>query len=74
MNGNEPTSASEWQEAVDLADVLLRVDSAEQYGLILVTGTQIDVERCERILDAGKRLGYMPRPDAITRFFQGGAA
>jgi hypothetical protein len=72
MNGSEPSSAAEWQEAVDLADVLLRVDSAEQYGLI--TGPRVDVERCERILDAGKRLGYTPRPDAITRFFQSGAA
>ena len=72
MNGSEPSSAAEWQEAVDLADVLLRVDSAEQYGLI--TGPRVDVERCERILDAGKSLGYTPRPDAITRFFQSGAA
>jgi hypothetical protein len=74
MNGNEPTSAAEWQEAVDLADVLLRVDSAQQYGLILIGGMRVDIERCERVLAAGKKLGYTPRPDALTRFLQGGAA
>jgi hypothetical protein len=63
-----PRNPDEWQEAVDLAEALLAVDSAEQYGL--VTGPKVNTERCELILRSGAQLGYRPHADAIDHFIR----
>lgn len=64
-----PKRPSEWRNAVDAAHGALHLDSARQYGLVK-GGPEIDVERCELILREGKKLGYLPRPDAVENFIR----
>jgi glycine/serine hydroxymethyltransferase len=59
-----PTTAQEWQQAVDAAEAWLVMDSAKSCGLI-AGGPRIDVERCEEILGEGKRLGFYPKDRVI---------
>lgn len=61
-----PKSRAEWQEAVDAAHALLCLDAARLYGLI-TGGPTIDVDRCQRILEAGKKLNVQPSPYAVER-------
>ncbi|HEX8118244.1 MAG TPA: hypothetical protein VF521_13295, partial [Pyrinomonadaceae bacterium] len=57
----------EWQTAVDGAYALLTLDAARQYGL--VTGGQgANVERCRKILEAGRARGFVPGPERVDRF------
>jgi len=60
---HDPTTDAEWQEAVDLAELWLLVDSVRLYGLV-AGGPDVDVARCEEILRAGADRGITPRPDA----------
>jgi hypothetical protein len=53
-----PRTPAEWQDAVDWAETLLRLDNARQYGLITYDGT-IDVEHCREILDRGCARGII---------------
>lgn len=69
----DPDSPEEWQEAVDVAHVMLHIESARQYGLVR-GGPVIDVDRCEQILELGELLGYTPAEDAIERLLSTGAA
>jgi hypothetical protein len=64
VNGTDPSTAVEWQEAVDLASGMLAVEAARLYGLI-TGGPKIIVARREEILSRGAHLGYTPRPEAI---------
>lgn len=57
----EPETAEEWQEAVNVAEFYLLLDSARQYGLI-EGGPLIDIERCEELLRRGRQKGFQPRP------------
>jgi hypothetical protein len=59
-----PRTPAEWQDAVDWAATLLRVDSARQYGLITYDAT-IHVERCLEILDRGRARGTRPTEAGI---------
>jgi hypothetical protein len=34
MKARDPETADEWQEAVDIAEFWLLIDSARQYGLV----------------------------------------
>lgn len=63
---DDPQTPDECQQAVDLADVLLMIDSARHYGLV-TGGSDVDQERCAEILRAGQARGYKPRPDALKR-------
>ena len=59
----DPESDAEWQEAADSADFLLVLDSAVQYGLVLVDGTPesgADVESCQWILQEAAKRGIHP--------------
>lgn len=60
----DPRTPAEWQEAVDLALAYRSIHDAKLYGLI-TGGPQIDVARCNEILDRGRRRGVHPTPDAI---------
>lgn len=62
-----PETATEWQAAVDAAHALLVIDAARQYGLV-TGGPDIDVVRCEEILERGRKKHITPRPDAVERF------
>jgi hypothetical protein len=63
----DPQTNAEWQEAVDLASALLHLDSARAYGLV-TGGPAVNVERCEQIIETGKRQGITPAPDHVERF------
>jgi hypothetical protein len=65
----EPSTPEEWQDAVDAAHALLSFESARLYGFI-AGGPGVNVERCETILDQGRKLGYTPGPHAIEEFVQ----
>jgi hypothetical protein len=65
MNPEDPTTAAEWQEAADLADFLLCVDSARQFGLV-EGGPMAKIERCKAILKRAAKRGIHPRKDEET--------
>jgi len=59
MHPKDPTNPQEWQFAVDAAQFHLLLESARQYGLV-GGGPEIDVARCNELLDRGRELGYIP--------------
>lgn len=58
---DDPQTAEEWQEAVNLAEFLLSIDSCRQYGLI-EGGPEVNVERACDILRRGRWRGAFPLP------------
>lgn len=60
----DPTTPDEWQEAVNLAEAMLLLDSARQYGLV-TGGPEVLVDRCVQVMAAGAARGYRPRGDAV---------
>jgi hypothetical protein len=64
MAAQDPNTREAWQDAVDLADGLLAVDSARTYGLI-TGGPDVDVARCAAILRRGRARGITPRDNAV---------
>lgn len=54
-----PSTASEWQEAVDLAAGLRMIADCKMYGL-LEGGGDIDVARCDAMLARGAERGVRP--------------
>ena len=60
----DPRTPGEWQEAVDMAEFLLLMDSARQYGLI-TGGPKIRAARCAEIVRSGKAIGYRPASIAV---------
>jgi hypothetical protein len=62
----EPETTQDWQEAVDAAEGALALDSARKYGLVK-GGPEVNVSRCEAILERGKKRRVVPAPDAIER-------
>jgi hypothetical protein len=64
-----PQTDAEWRDAVNAAEFLLLVDSARQYGLIQ-TDMQIDVARCQDILDQGRAKGVHPDRRLLQRPLQ----
>lgn len=60
----DPENPEQWQEAVDLAEAMLQIDSARQYGLI-TGGPRVDAERCAELLARGAELGYRPDREAV---------
>lgn len=57
----DPNTPTGRQEAVNLAEMYLRLESARMYGLVS-GGPKVNVERCEDILGRGRKLGYVPAP------------
>lgn len=55
----DPTTAAEWQEAVDVAKTCLLIDSARGYGLI-EGGPEVNVERCLEMIQRGEAIGVTP--------------
>jgi hypothetical protein len=66
-----PETSAEWQAAVTGAYHCLQLDSARQYGLV-EGGPEINVERCEQLLEEGKRRGVLPDRSkiALLRFLR----
>jgi hypothetical protein len=69
MEVRDPLSADEWQQAVDLAEMHLRLDSARQYGLI-TGGAVVNVDRCLELLAAGRARGIAPTAAGVDRALQ----
>lgn len=67
---HEPRTRDEWQEAADAADACLAIHAALAYGLI-TGGPEIDVDRCEQLLERARAKGIRPRPDALDRQLAG---
>ena len=66
----DPQTLEEWQNAVDAADALLKLDAARMYGLV-TGGPEVDTERCwEMIHRAAEMYGIEPAEDAVERFVQ----
>jgi hypothetical protein len=62
-----PTTKGEWQSAVDLAGFFVLLDAARAYGLV-TGGPDVNVDRCQEIIEAGKKKGMTPRVDAVQPF------
>lgn len=58
-----PRSEAEWREAVTQAYNFLLLDSSRRYGLVQ-GGPEVNLERCEAILDAGRKKGIVPDTSA----------
>jgi hypothetical protein len=54
-----PKTPAEWQEAVDAAAACRAIADCKMYGLIQ-GGPEINVERCDEILERGKARGLHP--------------
>lgn len=64
---NDPTTLEEWQNAVDAADALLKLDAARIYGLVS-GGPEVDTERCWEIVHRAAEIhGLEPAEDAVER-------
>lgn len=61
QGSRDPRTPAEWQDAVNIAEFFLLIDSARQYGLI-TGGPKTDVDRCVEILREGERRGIHPLP------------
>lgn len=62
-----PTTACEWQVAVDAAHCCIAIHAAHAYGLI-TGGPSVNLARCEEILQLGAARGYSPLPDSLDQF------
>jgi hypothetical protein len=62
----DPQTKEQWQEAADLAEFYLHLDSAQRYGLV-TGGPDINFDRCEEILREARQRGIRPAPDAVER-------
>jgi hypothetical protein len=60
-----PTTPAEWQFAVDGAAGLRAIADCRMYGLI-EGGPEIDINRCDELLELGRRRGIVPsQPDIV---------
>lgn len=55
----DPTTQAEWQKAVDAAAGLRAIADCKMYGL-LEGGLDIDVARCDQILELGAAIQVHP--------------
>lgn len=74
-----PVTKEQWQDAVDAAELLARITTAEVllfielgrlFGLVDESG-EIDIQACCEILEDAHRQGIMPSGNAIQRFING---
>jgi hypothetical protein len=69
----DPQTPEEWREAVMTAEVMLRIESARQYGLI-TGGPAIDVERCQELIERGRAAGHVVTEGDIDAILRNGKA
>jgi hypothetical protein len=65
----DPVTFDEWQEAVNLAEAAIAVDSARVCGTAR-GGPSVNLARARELLRRGRALGIHPAPDAIRRFMK----
>jgi len=68
-DSTDPQTREEWQWAVDAAHGALVLDSARRYGLVQ-GGPKVNVDRCQEILERGKKIDVWPSLDAVERYLQ----
>lgn len=73
MIHREPSTPTEWQTAVDLAEVMLHLEAARVYGLV-TAGPTVDVIRCVEILARGRLRGVTPIAEHTDRLLGEAAA
>jgi hypothetical protein len=56
----EPKTEEEWQGAVDLADMHLKILDAKMYGIV-EGGPEIDQARCLEVLARGRQRKTFPK-------------
>ncbi len=64
MKHHGPVTPEEWREVVDAAAACRAIYDCKCYGLI-EGGAEINVARCDYILENGAKLGYRPSKSAI---------
>jgi hypothetical protein len=60
LKPKDPETPEQWQEAADLANFFLELESCRMYGLI-EGGPRADIERCDSILNLARKRGIHPR-------------
>jgi len=65
-----PRTVEKGQEAADVAQWALALDSARQFGLV-EGGPKVNVERCEEILNLAEKRGIRPHKDAVACIMRG---
>jgi hypothetical protein len=55
----DPETREEWQEAVDVAVGARAIADCKMYGL-LEGGPEVDVDRCDEIIERGRQRGVLP--------------
>jgi hypothetical protein len=70
MKAKNPRTPAEWQEAVNAAHVWRMIANCMMYGL--VTGPEVNVGRCDELLEQGAHLGYRPEPGIFEKTFGAG--
>lgn len=60
MNLLDPQTDQEWQEAVNIAAALRTIADVKMYGL-MEGGPEINVERCDEIVEQGAARGFTPK-------------
>jgi hypothetical protein len=55
----DPQTKEQWQEAANLAEFCLLLDSARQYGLV-TGGPEVNLDRCEEIIAKARKRGIFP--------------
>ncbi|HEY9285344.1 MAG TPA: hypothetical protein VIP46_17965 [Pyrinomonadaceae bacterium] len=71
-----PVTREQWQDAVDVADLLARITTAKVllflelarvFGLLDEDGG-IDAQACQEVIEDARSRGVMPSADAMRRF------
>jgi hypothetical protein len=60
----DPQTPEEWQDAVDVAAAARALADCKMYGLI-EGGPDIDIGRCDEILERGAARGVLPSRPAV---------
>jgi hypothetical protein len=63
-----PETAQEWQLAVDICELFLRIDYALQKYHLSPGGPTVNVECCNRMLLKGKEQGVEPDQKTVNRY------
>jgi hypothetical protein len=65
----DPKTPAEWHEAVNLAELYNRLESARAYGFIR-SNLSVDVDRVDTILARGRVLGIVPNEREVEHLLR----
>lgn len=68
----DPSTITEWQDAVNLAQACLQIHATRVYGLIS-GGPVINVDRCDELLARGEQRNIRPDPHVVKDIILSGA-